>query len=107
MVADTAPFFAPLEKEIQTSFLPSLLGIPLTESDGAYRQLLTHSIKLGGLAICNPVNSAPRIHLASFAATRHLLVSLMDARTRFDLTAHFICATDFGQVARKDQLHNE
>jgi hypothetical protein len=35
-------------------FLPALLGVPLVEIDGEYRQLLTHSVKLGGLAIHNP-----------------------------------------------------
>ncbi len=51
VVADTAPFFLPLKAAIRTSFLPALLGIPSTEIDGKYRQLLTHSVKLGELAI--------------------------------------------------------
>ena len=37
VIADTAPFFSPLEAAICTSFLPALLGIPsLTEIDGEY-----------------------------------------------------------------------
>ncbi len=34
VVADAALFFAPLEAEICTSFLPALLGIPSSEIDG-------------------------------------------------------------------------
>ncbi len=49
-------------------FLPALLGVPSVEIDGDYRQLLTHSVKLGGLAIRNPVDTAPRVHKASLAA---------------------------------------
>jgi hypothetical protein len=107
VVANTAPFFAPLEKEIWTSFLPALLGIPLTEINGGYRQLLTHGIKQGGLAICNLVDTAPSIHSASLVATRHLTVSLMDLGTQFSLGAHRHCATEAGQAARKSPLSDE
>ncbi len=64
-VADTAPFFAPLEAAIRTHFIPALLGVPSAEIDGDYRQLLTHSVKLGGLAIRNPVDTASHVHKAS------------------------------------------
>ena len=86
MVADTGPFFQPLEKEIRMSFLPALLGIPPTAIDGGYRQLLTQSVKQGGLEIHNPVDTAPCIHSASLAATRYLTESLVCKGTgRFDL----------------------
>ncbi len=104
VVLDTAPFFAPLESEIWTSFLSALLGIPSTKIDGEYRQLLTHGVKQGGLAIPNPVDTAPSIHLASLAATRHLTVSLLGAGARFDLGAHHHCTAKAGQAARKARL---
>ncbi len=107
MVLDTAPFFAPLELEIRTSFLPALLGILLTKIDGEYRQLLTHGVKQGGLAIRNPVDTAPSIHSASLVATRHLTVSLVGVGARFDLGAHCHCATKAGQAGRKAQLNAE
>jgi hypothetical protein len=107
VVADTDPFFAPLEKEIRTSFLPALLGIPSTEIDGGYCQLLTHGVKQGGLAICNPVDVAPSVHSSSLATTPHLMVSLVDSGTQFDLGAHRHCATKAGQAARKSGLSNE
>jgi hypothetical protein len=71
VVANTAPFFSPLEEAIRMHFLPALLGVPSVEIDGEYRQLLTNSVKLGGLAIRNPVDTAPRVHKASLAATCH------------------------------------
>jgi hypothetical protein len=37
VVLDTAPFFAPLESDIWTSFLPALLGIPSTKINSEYR----------------------------------------------------------------------
>ncbi len=74
VVANTAPFFSPLEEAIRMHFLPALLGVPSVEIDGDYRQLLTHSVKLGGLTIHNPVDTAPRVHKASLAATHHLTV---------------------------------
>jgi hypothetical protein len=107
VVADTAPFFVPLELEIRMSFLPALLGIPSTEIDGEYRQLLTHGVKQGGLAIRNPVDTAPSVHSASLAAICHLTVSLIGAGARFDLGAHCHCATEAGQVARKAWLNAE
>ncbi len=81
-------------------FLPALLGVPSVEINGDLRQLLTHSIKLGGLAICNPVDTAPHVHKASLAATRHLTVSLVDPAIRFDPGAHRMCATKAGAAVR-------
>ncbi len=108
VVADTALFFLPLEAAIHTSFLLALLGIPSTKVDhGEYHQLLTCSIKLGGLAIRNPVDTAPSVHVALLVATCHLTVSLVDARTWFDPGMHRICATEAGQAAQKGQLQNE
>ncbi len=107
VVANTAPFFQPLEKEIWMSFLPALLGIPPSEIDGGYRQLLTHSVKLGGLAICNLVDTAQCVHLASLAVTRHLTVSLVSGDTMFDLWTHHSCAIEAGQAARKSRLIDE
>jgi hypothetical protein len=107
VVPNTAPFFAPLEKEIRTNFLPALLGIPLTEIDGGYRQLPTHGVKQGGLAICNLVDTAPSIHSVSLVATCHLTISLVDSGTQFNLGAHRHCATEAVQAARKSRLSDE
>ena len=108
VVADTGPFFQPLEKEIRTSFLPALLGIPPTAIDGDYRQLLTHGVKQGGLAIRNPVDTAQRIHSTSLAATRYLTESLVrEDAGAFDLGVHRKCATEAGRIAREFRLMDE
>ncbi len=107
VVADTATFFAPLEKEIQTSFLPALLGILSTEIDGGYHQLLTHGIKQGGLVIRDLVDTAQASTLPHLQKTCHLMVSLVDSGTQFDLGAHCHCANKAGQAARKSQLSDE
>jgi hypothetical protein len=107
LVADAALFFAPLDEAIHTHFLPSLLGLPSTEIDGDYRQLLTHSGKMGGLAIRNPMDAAPHVHLASIVATLHLTASLVQAATRFDLGMHWTCANEAGLAAWRDRLQDE
>ncbi len=50
-----------------------------------YHQLLTHSIKLGGLAICNPVDTVESVDKASLVATCHLTVSLVETATALTL----------------------
>jgi len=107
VVAGTALFFLPLKAAIHMSFLPDLLSIPSTEIDGEYRQLLTHSIKLGGLAIRNPVDTALSVHMALISTTCHLTASLVDAQIRFDLGTHRQCAIVAGLAARRDWLQNE
>ena len=107
VVANTAPFFSPLEKVIRMHFFPALRGVPSVEIDGDYHQLLTHSIKLGGLAIHNPVDTALSVHKASLAATCHLTVSLVDPATRIDPGAHRMCTTKAGLTARRDRFQNE
>ena len=69
VVSNSAPFFAPLDALIPMHFLPALLGVSLAEINGGYHLFLTHSVKLGGLAIRNPVDTAPRVHRASLTAT--------------------------------------
>ena len=63
VVADTGPFFEPLERAIRSKFIPALLG--LTEIDGKFRELLMHSVTKGGLALRNPVDTAAYVHVAS------------------------------------------
>ena len=107
VVTDTLLFFSPLEEVIHKHFLPTLLGVPSVEINGEYHQILTHSVKLGGVAIHNPVDTALSVHKASLAATRHLTVSFVDPATQFDLGAHCMCATEAGLAAQRDRLQNE
>ena len=72
-----------------------------------YHQLLTHSIKLGGLAICNPVDTVESVDKASLVATCHLTLSVVETTAWFDLGTHFICTAKAGLAAQRDQLQNE
>ncbi|KAL7426097.1 hypothetical protein ACHAXH_000232 [Discostella pseudostelligera] len=58
VIADTRPFFEPLEKAIRTHFIPALLGLLAGDIDGKYRELLMHSVTKGGLALRNPMDTA-------------------------------------------------
>ena len=103
VVVDTAPFFSPLEEVIRTHFLPASLVSPWLRSMRSTPNS-SHTVSLGGLAIRNPVDTAPSVHKVSLVATRHLAVFLVDPATRFDLGAHCICATKAGLAARRDRL---
>ncbi|KAL7533156.1 hypothetical protein ACHAXR_005075, partial [Thalassiosira sp. AJA248-18] len=88
VVADTAPFFAPLEAVIRKEFIPALLGMPSWEMDGEFRALIANGVKSGGLAIRNPVDTAEHVHKASMEATAHLTTSLVDNSVEFDFRTH-------------------
>ncbi|KAL7524586.1 hypothetical protein ACHAXR_000637, partial [Thalassiosira sp. AJA248-18] len=107
VVADTAPFFAPLERTIRNDLIPALLEIPRCEVTAGFRTLLSHSVKKGGLAIRNPVDTASYVHEASMSATSHLTDSLVDASVLFDFRTHRNRAEYFLQRARKQRLERE
>jgi hypothetical protein len=73
VTSNTTPHFAPLEVAIQTKFLPALLGIAASDLDGKFCELLTHSVKTGGIAIRNLVDTAMHVHEMSLHAKATLL----------------------------------
>ena len=75
VTSDTAAHFAPLEVAIRTKFLPALLGIAASDLDGEFHELLTHGVKMGGIAIRNPGDTAVHVHKTSLRATSHLVTS--------------------------------
>jgi hypothetical protein len=88
---DMAPHFAPLEVAIRTKFLPALLGIAALDLDGKFCKLLTHSVKTGGIAIRNPMNTTVHVNETSLRATSHLIASMVDRDTCLDLEDHRDC----------------
>jgi hypothetical protein len=78
VTSDMAPHFAPLEVAIRIKFLPAQLGIASSDLDGKFRKLLTHSVKTGGIAIWNPVDTTVHVHETSLHATCHLVASMVD-----------------------------
>ena len=77
VVANMGAYFAPLKMAIRTNFIPALEGVQSWEVDRGYRELLTHSVQQGGLALCNPVDTTSYGHAASKAVTDHLTMSLI------------------------------
>ena len=106
VVADTAMFFAPVENAIRKDFLPALLGIPAGEIDGDLRLLLSHGVKMAGLGIRNPVDTAAHVHTASKDACSYLTDTLLSGE-RFDYGYHCKVVTDACAQARRLRLERE
>ena len=106
-MADTGPFFDPLEKAIRSKFIPALLGLRADEITGKYWELLMHSVMKDGLAIRNPVDMAAYVHAASKEATSHLTRSLIAGGVEFDLFLHYSTAHAAGQAVQSERLERE
>jgi hypothetical protein len=107
VTSDTAPHFAPLKMSIRTKFLPALLGIAALDLGGEFRKLLTHSVKTGGIAIRNPVDTAVHVHKTSLRATSHLITSMVDKDAYLNLEDHRECVLRWGQYGRTARLGHE
>ncbi len=101
---DTAPHFASLEVAIRTKFLPALLGIAALDLDGEFRDLLTHGVKMGGIAIQNSVDTPVHVHETSLHATSHLVTSMVDKDAHLNLEDHHECVVRWGQYGRTARL---
>jgi hypothetical protein len=104
VTSDTAPHFASLEVAIRTKFLPALLGIAPSNLDGEFRELLTHGVKTGGIAIWNSVDTAVHVHETSLRATSHLVTSMVDKDAHLNLEDHRECVVCWGQYGRTARL---
>jgi hypothetical protein len=107
VTSDTALHFAPLEVAIRTKFFLALLGIVASDLDGKFRELLTHSVKTGGIAIRNPVDTAVHVHETSLRATSHLVVSMVDRDACLDLEDHCDCVVCWGLYGCTECLGHE
>ena len=104
LTSDTAAHFAPLEMAIRTKFLPALLGIAASDLDGEFRKLLTHGVKMDGIAIRNPVDNAVYVHETPLLATSHLVTSMVDKDAYLNLEDHRECVVRWGQYGREAHL---
>ena len=106
VLTDVGRAFDPLERAIRKYFLPALIGIPAAEIDPDFRDLLTHSVKLGGIAVRNPTDT-PSHNIKTFmATTKHLVDSLVDG-TPFNPNAHRRTASAAGKAGRIARLLRE
>ena len=83
---------------------PEPFGIPLCGTDGDYHNLLSHSVKMGGLAVHNPCETAKFALEISKAMTRHLVTSLVKDNVLFNQNEHRRAVLLASVVAGKDCL---
>ena len=81
-------YFSAFDRVIRKNLLPALLGIPSCKTDGEYYQLLSQSIKKGGLAIKNLVETVSHVHETLAGVTQHLVQSWVDDGMAFDHNSH-------------------
>ncbi len=104
VTSDMAPHFASLEVAIRTKFLPALLGIATSDLDGKFCKLLTHSVKTGGIAIWNPVDTAVHVHKVSLHATSQIVASMVDRGAYLDQENHCDCVVRWGLYDHMERL---
>jgi hypothetical protein len=107
MTSDTASHFAPLEVAIRTKFLPALLKIAALDLDSMFCELLTHSVKTGGIAIRNLVDTAVHVHKTSLRTTSHLVASMDDRDACLDLEDHHDSLVHWGLYSHTEHLRRK
>ncbi len=70
-------YLGPIETAICEKFIPALLQVS-NPVDDTFRQLLLQGVKFGGLALRNPMTSAPHLHRSSVDACDNLVKALHD-----------------------------
>ena len=107
VVPGTAAHFGPLEEAIRDRLLPALLAIPRDDISAEFRQVLTHSVKTGGLAVRNPVKTGVANYATSQLAAAHLVKSLVDSEVTFSRLEHTLTCVAAGKAARLSRLTDE
>ena len=77
VVPGAKQFLGPIESAMCETFIPALLQVS-EPVDEALCQLLSHGVKSGGIAIRNPIISAPLLHQCSVNACDILIKALQD-----------------------------
>jgi hypothetical protein len=92
-------YLGPIETAICEKFIPALLQVSDPVDDNL-RQLLSQGVKFGGLALRNPVTSAPLLHQSSVDEC-DVLVKALHEGGGLNATAHKACVREAGNQARK------
>jgi hypothetical protein len=82
-------YLDPIKMAVREKFIPALLQVS-DPVDDTFCQLLSHGVKLGGLALRNPVTSAPCLHQSSVDVCNILINTLHDGGG-LNAGAHRIC----------------
>ena len=107
MVLDTGAFFEPVERALRQEFIPALMGLPKDEITGRFRELLSQSVKKGGIGIRNPVDHANHVQATSLEATSYLVMSMIGTGEQFSVTTHNCNISSACAEARKIRLKRE
>jgi hypothetical protein len=86
-------------------FIPALLEVS-EPVDDVFCQLLSHRVKMGGVAIKNPVTSAPHLHQCSMDAS-NILVKALHNGGGMNAEAHKAVVKAAGNAAHKARLKGE
>jgi hypothetical protein len=98
-------YLGPIKTAICEKFIPALLQVS-DPVDDTFRQLLSQGVKFGGLALRNPVTSAPHLHQSSVDAC-DILVKALHNRGGLNAEAHKACVREAGNQACKARLQEE
>jgi hypothetical protein len=98
-------FLGPIEKTICEKFIPALLQVS-DPVDDKFRLLLSQGVKQGGLALRNPVTSAPLLHQSSTDACELLVKALLE-NGELCADGHKACVREAGDRARKVRIKEE
>jgi hypothetical protein len=98
-------FLGPIETAISAKFIPALLQVS-DPVDDKVRLLLSQGVKQGGLALRNPVTSAPLLHASSKEACE-LLVKALHKNGELNADGHRACVREAGDRARKTRIKEE
>ena len=99
-------FLGPVEAALREKFLPALLGRPGEAITDDARRLYAQGAKQGGLAIRNPVETAPGLHEVSKEATT-VLVGAIVGNGDLDLKGHRSAVKQASSEARKERVKGE
>jgi hypothetical protein len=98
-------YLGPIKTTICEKFIPALLQAS-DPVDDTFCQLLSQGVKMGRLALCNPVASAPHLHRSSVDAC-NILVKALHNGGGLSAEAHKVCVREAGNQACKARLKEE
>jgi hypothetical protein len=101
-VPGAGQYLEPVESALCKKFIPALLQVS-EPVDDVFCQLLSHGVKMGGIAIKNPVTSAPHLHQSLMDAS-NILVKALHNGGGHNTKAHKAVIKAAGNAACKARL---
>jgi hypothetical protein len=97
IVPSAGQYHEPVELALCMKFIPALLQVSEPVDDVICQQL-SHGLKMGGIAIKNPITSAPHLHQCSMDAS-NILVKALHNRGGLNAKAHKAVVKAAGNAA--------